>query len=333
MSDNIGSLYNTKMPGYDEAADIQAALKLYHYGSTTYDTTNTDPTQLPNPSIAYHLQTLQDGITLLNSRGIGSDYADSQPSLPADGFIWMDGLSSGNGGPIYSAAVYSVTEPISPVDGTIWVDKNSTPPLAKIYNAGTLTWDLMNPLPALVDNAGDLVYASADNVLAKLPIGSNGEVLRIESGLPSWSSEKSWVQKSSGTMSGSSMISVSGLSGERLYVILKDWSHNNSVDPTVILNLRFNEDSGPNYVNTGGLISASALHTPDFPDTGSHDLAFSIDLANTSASLKPVATIADNTSGQYFGYYKNSSPITSLQITISPSGTFDLGSYEVWSYE
>jgi hypothetical protein len=53
-------LFNTKIPGLSDAADIQAALRLYHYGSYTYDGANTNPTLLPNPSIAKHLQTLVD---------------------------------------------------------------------------------------------------------------------------------------------------------------------------------------------------------------------------------------------------------------------------------
>ena len=39
-SENIGNLYPSKIPGYEDAADIQAALRLYHYGSTTYDINN-----------------------------------------------------------------------------------------------------------------------------------------------------------------------------------------------------------------------------------------------------------------------------------------------------
>ena len=53
-------LFNTKIPGLSDAADIQAALRLYHYGSYTYDGANTNPTLLPNPSIAKHLQNLVD---------------------------------------------------------------------------------------------------------------------------------------------------------------------------------------------------------------------------------------------------------------------------------
>lgn len=329
-SEDIGTIYPTKIPGYEDAADIQAALKLYHYG-TSADVL-TENAIVPNSVVGY-IKALDTRVDDIEALGTGSTYISSEPVTPINGYIWVDADETGNGGPTYSAATYSTTAPTSPVDGVIWVDKSSTPPLAKIYNAGTSTWDLINPLPALVDSAGDLVYASADNTLAKLSIGSNGQILKVNSGLPSWQTEKTWVLKGSGSMSGSSLVSVSGLSGERIYVTLKDWSHDNITDPAVILTLRFNNDTSPDYVNTGGYISASSLHSPSFPDTGSHDVAFSVDLANTSAALKPVATIADNTSGQYFGYYKNTSPITSIQVGLSPSGSFDSGSYEVWSYE
>jgi hypothetical protein len=93
-SENIGSLYNTKMPGYEDAADIQAALKLYHYGSETYNTANTNPSQLPIPSMAHHLHTLQTEIDGIDSRGIGSEFSQSLPSDPADGYIWVDADSS-----------------------------------------------------------------------------------------------------------------------------------------------------------------------------------------------------------------------------------------------
>ena len=53
-------LFNTKIPGLGDAADIQAALRLYHYGSYTYDGANTDTGFLLTPSIAKHLQNLVD---------------------------------------------------------------------------------------------------------------------------------------------------------------------------------------------------------------------------------------------------------------------------------
>lgn len=139
-----------------------------------------------------------------------------------------------------------------------------------------------------------------------------------------------WKLKSSGSLTGNS-ISVSSLDGEKLLIILKDWSHDSTED--VDFSLRFNNDSGPNYVNTGGLISASHLSSPVFPNSGSYDMTVTVDLANTASALKPVSTIASISVGSYFGYYKNVNPITSLSISLPTDVSFDLGSYQVWSYE
>jgi uncharacterized protein YaiE (UPF0345 family) len=61
-AEDIGQLVPTKIPGLSDQADIQAALRLYHYGSYTFDTAETDPAELVNPSIAYTLNDLQDQI-------------------------------------------------------------------------------------------------------------------------------------------------------------------------------------------------------------------------------------------------------------------------------
>ena len=57
---NGTGLFPAKVPGLADAADIQAALRLYHYGSYTYDGSNTNTANLVNPSIAKHLQNLVD---------------------------------------------------------------------------------------------------------------------------------------------------------------------------------------------------------------------------------------------------------------------------------
>lgn len=61
-AEDIGTLVPTKIPGLSDQADIQAALRVYHYGSYTFDTAETDPAELVNPSIAYTLNDLQDQI-------------------------------------------------------------------------------------------------------------------------------------------------------------------------------------------------------------------------------------------------------------------------------
>lgn len=235
---NLNGPYNTKVPSYNQTADIQEALKLFLYGEGTLPTTSSE---ISSVSLAGHLKTLQQNIDVVDARGLGSVVSSTLPTGVEDGFIWV------------------------------------------------------NP---------DESFA-----IASVPM---------------------WKLKSSGNLSGNS-ISVSGLNGEKLFIVLKDWSHDSTED--VDFSLRFNNDSGPNYVNTGGIVSASHLSSPVFPSTGSYDMTVTVDLANTASVLKPVSTIASVSAGSYFGYYKNVSPITSLSILLPTGVSFDLGSYEVWSYE
>jgi hypothetical protein len=108
-AENIGSIYNVKVPGMDDAADIQEAFKLYHYGSTTYNKNNADKSLLPVDSLAYHLNGLQVQITT---------------------------------------------------------------------NANNI--DLRIP-KSLIDAKGDLIVGQFDNMPGKLPAGSNGQVLTVNS--------------------------------------------------------------------------------------------------------------------------------------------------------
>jgi hypothetical protein len=80
-AENIGDLIPTKIPGYSDAADIQAALRLYHYGSYSYDPANTSAASLVNPSIAYTLNDLQDQIDIIGSGGISPTVLTAKGSL------------------------------------------------------------------------------------------------------------------------------------------------------------------------------------------------------------------------------------------------------------
>jgi hypothetical protein len=65
-AESIGSLVPTKIPGLSDQADIQAALRLYHYGSYTFDTAETNAANLVNPSVAYTLNNLQTQISSIS---------------------------------------------------------------------------------------------------------------------------------------------------------------------------------------------------------------------------------------------------------------------------
>ena len=137
MSENIGSIYTTKIPGLEEAADIQAALKLYHYGSTTVPTTIAGIE--PN-SVAGHLQNLRDDITVIQDTGVGSSYQSSEPTSPTNGFIWVDSDTS-IGSISGTVAAYQNDAPTTNLaDGLLWVDKNSSPLKMYVYDLATTTW-------------------------------------------------------------------------------------------------------------------------------------------------------------------------------------------------
>jgi hypothetical protein len=65
-AESIGTLVPTKIPGLSDQADIQAALRLYHYGSYTFDTAETTAANLINPSVAYTLNNLQTQISSIS---------------------------------------------------------------------------------------------------------------------------------------------------------------------------------------------------------------------------------------------------------------------------
>lgn len=133
-------VYNTKVPGYDDPADIQAALKLFLYGSTTFDPAAAGAIDnLPNPSIARYIKVMQDEIDALESAGLGSSYGN-EPNSPPSGYIWMPN-SSTTTVPLVQAVIYQNSAPVSNlVDGLLWVDKNSTPLTMYVYDLGTTTW-------------------------------------------------------------------------------------------------------------------------------------------------------------------------------------------------
>jgi hypothetical protein len=64
--ESIGNLIPTKIPGYTDAADIQAALRAYHYGSYTFDVNETNKANLISPSIAKTISDIQDSITAVD---------------------------------------------------------------------------------------------------------------------------------------------------------------------------------------------------------------------------------------------------------------------------
>jgi len=148
-------IYNTKVPGYEDPADIQAALKLFLYGSVNY---NPDPDSysgsteeariaaakaaLPNPSIARYVAALEAEIDALQAIGIGSNYG-AEPTSPVVGHVWMSSETSSLV-PTAAIAIYQSTEPVSGLtNGLLWIDSSGATPALKVYDGSTSTWKVV----------------------------------------------------------------------------------------------------------------------------------------------------------------------------------------------
>ena len=135
----IGQLFKTQIPGYEDAADIQAALRLYHYGSSTYDTSTTNESNIISDSVAGHLKSLKTRVQILEDNGPGSEYSATEPSDIPNGYIWVDAQSSPSLTD-YPNALYQNTAPTGTISqGTLWVDKDSSPLKMYIYDT-SLGW-------------------------------------------------------------------------------------------------------------------------------------------------------------------------------------------------
>jgi hypothetical protein len=111
MSESVGALYTTLIPSLSDSADIQEALRLYHYGAASgtapgeYDPTNTNPVLLPVESVAYYLNNLQGQITTLSGTlGVQtSAWTSKGVILTASAASTLFALSVGSDGTVLTA--------------------------------------------------------------------------------------------------------------------------------------------------------------------------------------------------------------------------------------
>ena len=192
--ESIGALYPTKIPGLADAADIQAALRAYHYGSYTYSTANTSPGSLEANSIAKFLYDIEQDIATLEARPSSGGNAQNAQPVPADfspadvpdGYIWVDADGTLGGVPTGATAVFTNSAPTTSLTtGTIWVDKDSTAITANPF------------IPTATINAkGDLLAGSANDSITVLSASTNGYVLITDS---STTSGLTWANSAAST--------------------------------------------------------------------------------------------------------------------------------------
>lgn len=154
-AENIGNLIPTKIPALVDNADIQEALRVYHYGSYDFDPAETNSANLINPSIAYTLNSQQNQITdnlateiasrdisrVSNEPPTAADFTDFMVGIP-DGYSWMDKNAQSSVGFFSSTAIYTTLAPTTNLtNGLIWIEKGSSPLTMYVYNSDTSSWD------------------------------------------------------------------------------------------------------------------------------------------------------------------------------------------------
>ena len=153
--ENIGNLVPTKIPALSDDANIQDALKAYHYGSYDFNTAETNTANLLNPSIAYSITNLQTQITTKAALEVAArDISRATTTAPTaaaftafsntipDGYVWLDKDSSAGVGYYAATSVYTTTAPSTNLaNGLIWIKKGSSPLEMYVYNGDTSTFD------------------------------------------------------------------------------------------------------------------------------------------------------------------------------------------------
>jgi hypothetical protein len=182
-TESIGILIPTAIPGYTDSADIQAALRAYHYGSYAYDPANTSAASLVSPSIAKTIYDITTDITALENRpSSGGEVNTVQPAATSftppeipDGFIWVDEDGTIGGLPISATAIFTNSAPTTSLTtGVIWVDKDAESITANPF------------IPQAVINAkGDLLVGTANDTASVLSVGTTGFFLKANSGTTS----------------------------------------------------------------------------------------------------------------------------------------------------
>jgi hypothetical protein len=117
MPTQIGELFKTNMPDLTQIADIQEALRIYHYGvpsglnepGVSYNPNNTNPVNLEEFSVAGHLQTLTDRINNFSSGLTESAFTEKGVLITASAPTEIERLDVGSSGQVLTVNPFTLT--------------------------------------------------------------------------------------------------------------------------------------------------------------------------------------------------------------------------------
>jgi hypothetical protein len=194
--ESIGTLVPTKIPGLSDQADIQAALRAYHYGSYTFNTAETVAANLINPSIAYTINNLQTQITAITGGSAiqATSFNAKGDLLSASANDTLSVLTVGSNGKVLSAnsatatGLEWVTPEVTLVNEVTLTNKTLTSPIINLSlnaQSGTTYTSVLADNGKMVEmnNASANTFTIPLNSSVAYPIGAQINIVQIGTGV------------------------------------------------------------------------------------------------------------------------------------------------------
>jgi hypothetical protein len=171
---------------------------------------------------------------------------------------------------------------------------------------------------------GDIIYASATNTLAKLPAGTNGQILSLASGIPAWinntSSGVSFVVTNFTATAGQTIFTVTYVVGlvevyrNGVKLAIADYTASNGT--TIVLATPANAGDVIEVVAFGAVNTAAVITAQNFSGTGSQTVfTMSVTPANSASVVIAISGVVQDPSN----YTVSGTTLTFA--TAPPSGT------------
>jgi hypothetical protein len=207
-----------------------------------------------------------------------------------------------------------------------------------------LDFSFTSPLANPLTTTGDIIYSSSGSTLARLGIGTTGQVLNVAAGVPAWTTPVAggMTQIATGSLSGATTAITSiPATYKNLVVVIRDLI---SANDGAYLQVRFNGDSGANrHGNVDGTASDGVAYSATAAFIGApsdnatagalHNLTF-IDYTNTTTrkfALGDSVTVNESDTAKasirrFVSIYNQTGAISSLTFLMN-SGNITSGTY------
>ena len=135
-----------------------------------------------------------------------------------------------------------------------------------------------------------------------------------------------WRTIASTSFPGAASVTISNVEASRIAILIEGVS---SSAGSSTLALQFNEDTASNYYKFASTGASTSLVIAQIGTAASTYFAsYIVELANTTAPVKPLLNGGANGTGDSGGMWRNAAKITSITFR-STAGNFDAGTYTI----